>query len=330
MLSRGPVPEKLAQTIWKKCVEAVNVVSGDGRIQFQEDGWKNFVDVVNVSLDKLELHFRAFEDQRTGQKIYSIINLKGDAVAQMATEYNPAEIAYFKALVEQIMLAPRFKYSVSSLVAMREISMIKPKINIAKSQVEVVLSTFVARGWLVKSKSGRYSLSPRSLLELRPYLQSNYPERVLLCSLCGEILTIGVACVHEGCNCKMHPSCFKKYTKIRKNGTLLCKICEQNWPRQIDSEEFIPIGESAVRKGEQEQRVRSGSASDGEDEDQDYWEENQDPEMNSQSQPQSPQAQIRKTSKSKRKRPGVTVNNGTEEDTPPLSTQRPRRHNRRG
>ncbi|KAL9715077.1 hypothetical protein Ac2012v2_001736 [Leucoagaricus gongylophorus] len=297
MLSRGPVPEKLAQTIWKKCVEAVNVVSGDGRIQFQEDGWKNFVDAVNVSLDKLELHFRAFEDQRTGQKIYSIINLKGDAVAQMATEYNPAEIAYFKALVEQIMLAPRFKYSVSSLVAMREISMIKPKINIAKSQVEVVLSTFVARGWFVKSK---------------------------------QILTIGVACVHEGCNCKMHPSCFKKYTKIRKNGTLLCKICEQNWPRQIDSEEFIPIGESAVRKGEQEQRVRSGSASDGEDEDQDYWEENQDPEMNSQSQPQSPQAQIRKTSKSKRKRPGVTVNNGTEEDTPPLSTQRPRRHNRRG
>ena len=136
-----------------------------------------------------------------------------------------------------------------------------------------------------------------------------------------------MACVHEGCNCKMHPSCFKKYTKIRKNGTLLCKICEQNWPRQIDSEEFIPIGESAVRKGEQEQRVRSGSASDGEDEDQDYWEENQDPEMNSQSQPQSPQAQ---TSKSKRKRPGVTVNNGMEEDTPPLSTQRPRRHNRRG
>jgi len=24
MLSRGPIPEKLAQTIWKKCVEAVN------------------------------------------------------------------------------------------------------------------------------------------------------------------------------------------------------------------------------------------------------------------------------------------------------------------
>jgi len=24
MLSRGPTPEKLAQTIWKKCVEAVN------------------------------------------------------------------------------------------------------------------------------------------------------------------------------------------------------------------------------------------------------------------------------------------------------------------
>jgi len=54
--------------------------------------------------------------------------------------------------VEQIMLAQRYKYSVSSLVAMREVSMIQPKINITKSQAEVVLSTFVARGWLVKSK----------------------------------------------------------------------------------------------------------------------------------------------------------------------------------
>jgi len=54
--------------------------------------------------------------------------------------------------VEQIMLAPRYKYSVSSLVAMREVSMVQPKINMTKSQAEVVLSTFVARGWLVKSK----------------------------------------------------------------------------------------------------------------------------------------------------------------------------------
>ncbi|KAF5357780.1 hypothetical protein D9756_001638 [Leucocoprinus leucothites] len=328
MLSRGSVPEKLARTIWKKCVEAVNAVSKDGRIPFREDGWQNFVNVINVSLDKLELHFRSFEDQRTGQLIYSIVNLKGDAIAQMATEYTPAEIAYFKALVEQIMLAPRHKYSVSSLVALREVSMIKPKTNITKSQAEVVLSTFVARGWLVKSKNGRYSLSPRSLLELRPYLQLNYSDQVLRCYLCEEILTIGVACVHEGCKCKMHPVCFKKYSKAHKTGTLPCKDCEQEWPRDINSEDFIPIGEKAVRKGEQEQRVRAGGGSDGEDENEDY--EDQGVDMESQSQSQPMQTQARKTSKSKGKQSKVTVENETDEDAPPAtSTKRPRQSNRR-
>jgi hypothetical protein len=50
------------------------------------------------------------------------------------------------------MIAPRHKYSIPSLVAMREVSMIKPKTNITKSQAEVVLSSFVARGWLAKTK----------------------------------------------------------------------------------------------------------------------------------------------------------------------------------
>lgn len=54
--------------------------------------------------------------------------------------------------VEQIMLAPHESYSVSSLAAMREISEIKPKINMTKSQAEIVLASFVSRGWLLKSR----------------------------------------------------------------------------------------------------------------------------------------------------------------------------------
>ena len=95
----------------------------------------------------------------------------------MATEYTPLEIAYFKAVVrdpprtrwpprlteppqvEQIMLAPHEAYSVSSLAALREVGSLKS--NMTKSQAEVVLSSLVAKGWLLKSKlSGPFIISP--------------------------------------------------------------------------------------------------------------------------------------------------------------------------
>jgi hypothetical protein len=48
------------------------------------------------------------------------------------------------------MLAPREAYSVSSMAALRELS--AGKINMTKSQAEVVLASFVAKGWLLKSE----------------------------------------------------------------------------------------------------------------------------------------------------------------------------------
>lgn len=50
------------------------------------------------------------------------------------------------------MLAPRQSFSVSSLGALREVGAIKPKVNMTKAQAENVLASFVARGWLLKSK----------------------------------------------------------------------------------------------------------------------------------------------------------------------------------
>lgn len=50
------------------------------------------------------------------------------------------------------MLAPRESFSVSSLAALREVNSIKPKSNMSKTQAETVLGSFVAKGWLLRSK----------------------------------------------------------------------------------------------------------------------------------------------------------------------------------
>ena len=52
--------------------------------------------------------------------------------------------------IEQIMLAPNESFCVSSLAALREVSNLKS--NMTKTQAEVVLGSFVSKGWLVKSR----------------------------------------------------------------------------------------------------------------------------------------------------------------------------------
>jgi non-structural maintenance of chromosomes element 1 len=48
------------------------------------------------------------------------------------------------------MLAPKESYSVSSLAALREVNHLKTIMT--KTQGEVVLNSFVAKGWLLRSK----------------------------------------------------------------------------------------------------------------------------------------------------------------------------------
>lgn len=47
------------------------------------------------------------------------------------------------------MLAPREAFSVSSLAALRELT--HAKINMTKAHGEIVLTSFVSKGWLMKS-----------------------------------------------------------------------------------------------------------------------------------------------------------------------------------
>jgi hypothetical protein len=86
----------------------------------------------------------------------------------VASDYSPAELAYFKVLVrlhhiplhsiclsriqvEMIVTAPNSSYCLSSMAALRESQSLKA--TFTKTHAERVLDTFVARGWLYKSKS---------------------------------------------------------------------------------------------------------------------------------------------------------------------------------
>ncbi|TFK55006.1 hypothetical protein OE88DRAFT_1623283 [Heliocybe sulcata] len=314
VISRRVLSYTLAHVIWWKCIDAVK--AADSTLQIpkpREDdraAWDSFTAKVNESLNPLDLEFRHLHDELSGREMYALVNRKGDEVAQLATGYTPAEIAYFKAIVEQIMLAPHESFSVSSLAALREVNFLKT--NMSKTQAEVVLGSFVANGWLLKSKRGRYSLSTRSLLELLPYLKSTYPDEVIECTICLEILTRGVACPTRNCKVRLHDHCFNNYKRIHST----CPSCNETWTSS--SKKLIPVGEGAVKEGQDfNRRVRKKQTEEGsEEEDDEEMEESQEP---TQAQSQSQKTRGKKDSSADE---GMDVD---EDDVPKRSQRKSRR-----
>ncbi|KAG6814323.1 hypothetical protein H0H92_013448 [Tricholoma furcatifolium] len=332
IFSRAVVSTKLAQILWEKSIEAVNAANPELNLPIytDNDSWQLFVSKINMSIDSLDLEFRHLHDENTGKEMYALVNRKGDEIAQLATDYNAAEIAFFKAIIELIIMAPRESFSVSSTAALREISAIKPKTNMSKTQAEVVLGSFVAKGWLVKSKRGRYSLSTRSLLELLPYLKSNYPEELLECTICMEILTRGVACPTNNCKTRLHYHCFTTYR--RRQST--CPSCKTQWPNNHSDKPLIPVGEGAAREGDDAKRWARNIASDEEDEEEPILDDDDDDETRAtQSQSQSqPKTRTQRARKSKIVDESMDVDedeDAEEDEDQPVKKEKPRRSARK-
>jgi hypothetical protein len=71
------------------------------------------------------------------------------------------------------MLAPNSSYSISSMAALREVNSLTSPMT--KTQAESVLASFVAKGWLLKSKCVRlvYLCNPRIVSHLSDHRTPN-------------------------------------------------------------------------------------------------------------------------------------------------------------
>ncbi|KAJ8473266.1 hypothetical protein ONZ45_g16353 [Pleurotus djamor] len=327
LISRRVISVNLAQTLWAKCIDAVrgdlgrnfltnsahpaSILAADDSIEIhhskQRDAWEQFVVKINDSLDCLDLEFRHLHDEYTGQEVYALVNRRGDEIAQMATQYSPAEIAYFRALVEQIMLAPNESYCVSSMAALHKVNSLKT--SMSKTQAEAVLGTFVANGWLLKSKQGRYTLSTRSLIELLHYLQSTYPDEIIECTACLEMITRGVACHTNNCKARMHFHCFNTYRK----GKNACPVCQTKWPEEATDDPLIPVGEGAARKSDDLRPTRRQRGEEESDEEEELFDEDSQPSQE-QSQSQASRSQPSRSQKSTKGKGKVKTEKSAEVD----------------
>jgi len=181
-----------------------------------------------------------------------------------------------------IITAPNSSYCLSSMAALRESQSLKA--TFTKTHAERVLDTFVARGWLYKSKSvlqrfkllrahtstliyrkGRYSLTTRSTVELQTYITNTFPNDVLHCTVCHEMVFRGVRCYTRNCEGLLHSHCHAAYKRARQT----CPVCDTPWNNGDSEGKLKKIGEGAFVEGQDKHARTRRRTDDDEDEDED-------------------------------------------------------------
>ncbi|KAJ1959144.1 hypothetical protein H4R35_007670, partial [Dimargaris xerosporica] len=79
-----------------------------------------FIGHINSQLDCIHLELRSTQDETTGDRIWALVNTKGDDIAKLATNYSPAELNAFKHVIDLIVNAEDGNFSIASSVCLNE------------------------------------------------------------------------------------------------------------------------------------------------------------------------------------------------------------------
>ena len=113
-------------------------------------------------------------------------------------------------------------------------------------------------------RKGRYSLTTRSAVELQTYIASTFPNDILHCTVCHEMVFRGIRCYTRNCEGTLHSHCYAAYKRARQT----CPVCDTPW--NGDSEGKLKrVGEGAFVEGQDKHARAKRRTDDDEDEDED-------------------------------------------------------------
>lgn len=244
-----------------------------------EEYFLQFIDIARQAVSLFDYDIRSTVHQSTKQRIYTLVNTTSDPQTQLATTYSPDELSFIKRLFDAMFEAyntPRME--IMALTQMQAIKLARPNRRqsqmegeestqtgpidrgLKHSEVEDVLASLVDGGWLERSRAKFYSLTPRGLLELRPWLTETYNDpdaepdewqRVKQCEACKDLITYGLRCGEPDCTFRLHDICEDAFWRVR--GDKKCPKCSREWSGSHY------VGERAVTQTEAYQRGRRRS-----------------------------------------------------------------------
>ncbi|KHN98000.1 Nse1 non-SMC component of SMC5-6 complex [Metarhizium album ARSEF 1941] len=251
--------------------------------QITQDEFKRYIDVASDAASLFDYQVRSIIHQVTKQRVYALVNTQSDPQTQLATTYSPEELAFIKRVLDGMFdkyNTPRME--VLAVTEMQAIKFARPPRRrqshmspedstetqpptadkgLKHSEVEAVMRSLVEGGWFEKSQEGFYAVSPRTLLELRPWLVETYNDadaeadewqRIKFCEACKDIVTIGLRCAAPDCTLRLHDACQDALWRAQRSQD--CPKCHKEWTGDRYT------GERAVTMTEAYQRGRRRSA----------------------------------------------------------------------
>jgi hypothetical protein len=261
----------------------------------------HYVHAVNNAISSFDMEIRSTAHQSNrGVEVFALVNTVSDALTQMATVHSADEIAFVKRVLDCMFETNNTRRAeVMAVTGQQALNLYKvtdgnnrhesgaatqdtqtQNASLTMHQAERVLDLLVSESWFEVSDKGFYTLSPRSLMELRGWLNDTYNDRdhesddsdhghphekIKVCMACREIVTQGQRCPDATLRCpaRLHSHCVGKMWRAQ-GGREICPTCKKGW------KDTLPVGEKAARRSRQSGSLggrRSGvSGLDGADE----------------------------------------------------------------
>lgn len=280
MLARGAMTFHESQSILAAILNAENDGEEVRPEQITESTFEIYLGAAGEAASMFDYEIRSTVHQTTKERIYAFVNTASDPQTQLATIYNHDELSFIKRVLEAMFdkyNTPRME--VVAVTDMQAIKLARPprRESLAQdeampssqpatdkglkhSEVETTLGSLVDGGWFEKSREGFYSLTPRALLELRPWLTGTFNDpdaekdewqRVKFCEACKEIVTVGLRCADPDCIFRIHDICQDAFWRARRSKS--CPQCSRKW------EQPLYVGERAVTMTDAYQRGKRQS-----------------------------------------------------------------------
>ncbi|OAA81078.1 Nse1 non-SMC component of SMC5-6 complex [Akanthomyces lecanii RCEF 1005] len=291
MLGRSSMTFRESRSVIAAILNAENDGDQVRPEQVTEEMFDKLMGTAREAASLFDYEIRRTQHQVTKERVYAFVNTASDPQTQLATTFTHDELAFVKRALEAMFdkyNTPRME--VIALTDMQAVKLARPNrresaVNrsedeptqsqatvdrgLKHSEVETVLENLVGGGWFEKSREGFYSLTPRALLELRPWLLGtfNYPDaeegewqRIKFCEACKDIVTVGVRCAEPDCIVRVHDICEEAFWRTRRDKK--CPRCSREWAGKLYVGERAVTSTQAYQRGRRQSGGRRGNLAD--------------------------------------------------------------------
>lgn len=189
------IGERLLQDDFKEMAQEIDPEMLAAQTIAMDELLSNYVTTINTRISDHGFKIERRVNEIEGTLCYVFVNASMDECIKAATNYSPKELHAIKLVIDDIVEAPDFAFSIGRVNAQLRIA---GCLNRTLREAALFVNRLIDDGWLTLTSDEKLILSIKLMAELKHYLLDRYSSRseldqgkILTCLHCGEIVTIG-------------------------------------------------------------------------------------------------------------------------------------------